>query len=50
VAARDGWADLAAVQNGNVVELNDDIASRWGPRLVDLVRTVADAVTAALGA
>ena len=50
VAARDGWADLAAVQNGNVVELNDDIASRWGPRLVELVRTVADAVTAALGA
>ena len=50
VAARDGWADLAAVQNANVVELNDDIASRWGPRLVDLVRTVADAVTAALGA
>lgn len=50
VAARDGWADLAAVKNGNVVELNDDIASRWGPRLVDLVRTVADAVMAALGA
>lgn len=50
VAARDGWADLAAVKNGNVVELNDDIASRWGPRLVDLVRTVADAVTGALGA
>jgi iron complex transport system substrate-binding protein len=50
VAARDGWADLAAVQNGNVVELNDDIASRWGPRLVDLVRTVADALTVALGA
>ena len=50
VAARDGWADLDAVKNGNVVELNDDIASRWGPRLVDLVRTVADAVTAALGA
>lgn len=50
VAARDGWADLAAVKNGNVVELSDDIASRWGPRLVDLVRTVADAVTGALGA
>jgi len=48
VAARDGWAQLTAVQNGNIVELNDDIASRWGPRLVDLVRTIADAVTAAL--
>jgi len=50
VAARAGWDVIDAVKNGNVVELNDDIASRWGPRLVDLVRTVADAVTAALGA
>lgn len=49
VAARDGWAQLTAVRNGNVVELNDDIASRWGPRLVDLVRTVGDAVTATTG-
>ncbi|MGA0064972.1 MAG: ABC transporter substrate-binding protein [Ilumatobacteraceae bacterium] len=49
VAARDGWAQLTAVRNGNVIELNDDIASRWGPRLVDLVRTVGDAVTAATG-
>lgn len=48
VAARDGWADLNAVRRGNIVELDDDIASRWGPRLVDLVRVVADAIAAAL--
>lgn len=38
---RPGWDALTAVGSGSVVELDDDIASRWGPRLVDLVRTVA---------
>ena len=47
VAARPGWNTLKAVKNGNVVELNDDLASRWGPRVVDLARSVADAVTKA---
>jgi iron complex transport system substrate-binding protein len=27
-----------------VIELDDDVASRWGPRIVDLLRTVGDAV------
>lgn len=44
VAARDGFATIAAVQNGDVVELDDDVASRWGPRIVDYVETVATAV------
>jgi iron complex transport system substrate-binding protein len=44
VAARPGWAELQAVQEGRVVELDDDVASRWGPRVVDLLRTVADEV------
>ena len=48
VTARDGWAGLGAVQTGSIVELDDDIASRWGPRLVELVRVVAEAVTAML--
>ncbi len=30
VAARDGWADMTAVQSGNVIELDDDVASRSG--------------------
>jgi iron complex transport system substrate-binding protein len=47
VAARDGWADMSAVQNGNVIELDDDVASRWGPRIVDFLRAVSDAVIAA---
>ena len=44
VAARPGWAELDAVTEDHVVELDDDIASRWGPRVVDLLRTVADEV------
>jgi iron complex transport system substrate-binding protein len=47
VAARDGWADMSAVRNGTVVELDDDVASRWGPRIVDFLRAVSDAVIAA---
>ena len=47
VAARDGWADIAAVKNGGVIEMDDDIASRWGPRIVDYMRAIVDAVTAA---
>lgn len=40
VRARPGWSSLAAVRAGHVIALNDDIASRWGPRVVDLLRTV----------
>jgi iron complex transport system substrate-binding protein len=47
VAARPGWDTLNAVKNGNVVALDDDLASRWGPRIVDLARSVADAVAKA---
>lgn len=44
VAARPGWQAIAAVANGAVIEMDDDIASRWGPRIVDYMRKVADAV------
>ncbi len=47
VAARPGWDQLRAVQNGNVVELDDDVVSRWGPRIVDFVEAVAAAVATA---
>jgi len=47
VAARPGWNTLKAVENDNVVPLDDDLASRWGPRVVDLAKSVADAVTKA---
>jgi hypothetical protein len=44
VAKRPGWSNLTAVQDGGVVELDDDIASRWGPRIVQLLQQVGDAV------
>ncbi len=44
VAARPGWSALQAVKRGDVVALDDDIASRWGPRVVTLLRTILTAV------
>lgn len=45
VAARDGWDALQAVRNGQIIELDTDMASRWGPRLVDLMADVVDVVS-----
>jgi iron complex transport system substrate-binding protein len=49
VANRPGWSGLAAVKEGHVIPLNDDIASRWGPRIVDLLRTVAASIPKGAG-
>ena len=46
VAARPGWDQLNAVQNGHVIPLSDDVASRWGPRIVDYLAEVAAAMEA----
>jgi iron complex transport system substrate-binding protein len=47
VAARPGWKKVDAVVDGDVVEVDDDIASRWGPRIVEFVRMVAEAMAGA---
>ena len=44
VSARPGWDAIAAVQNGNVIEADEDIASRWGPRIVEYYDAVAAAI------
>ena len=44
VAARSGWKTITAVKSGRIFPLDDDVASRWGPRTVELVQAVADAV------
>jgi len=44
VAARPGWDSLDAVSSGGVIEMNDDIASRWGPRIVEYLRTAGEAI------
>jgi iron complex transport system substrate-binding protein len=43
VAARPGFDTIAAVTKGHVVTLDDDIASRWGPRVVELFRAIVKA-------
>jgi iron complex transport system substrate-binding protein len=44
LAARPGWGKIGAVRNGDVVSVDDSIASQWGPRIVLFVRRVAHAV------
>ena len=44
VAKRPGWDQIDAVRNGDVVEADDDIASRWGPRTVEFVALIADSL------
>jgi iron complex transport system substrate-binding protein len=43
VAARPGWSGLAAVRQHRVIAIDDSVASRWGPRIVDFARAVARA-------
>jgi iron complex transport system substrate-binding protein len=47
VARRPGWSGIPAVKDNEVIGLNDDVASRWGPRLPQLVAEIAQAVESA---
>ena len=49
VAERPGWDAITAVQNDAVAVVDSDIASRWGPRIVEFIRTVADLVQGTAG-
>lgn len=42
IASRPGWETIDAVINDQVIGLDDDLASRWGPRVSDLVELIAD--------
>lgn len=44
VAKRPGWSGIPAVRDHEIIGLNDDVASRWGPRLPQLVGQIATAV------
>jgi len=48
VAKRPGFSNVAAVKDGEVIGLNDDIASRWGPRLSLLMNQLTASVKGAL--
>ncbi len=40
VAGRPGWDELSAVGNGYLFEVDDDLSSRWGPRLIQFARLI----------
>jgi iron complex transport system substrate-binding protein len=48
VAGRPGFANVSAVVNSHVINLDDDVASRWGPRLGILMNQLTGAVKATL--
>ncbi len=48
VGERPGWGELSAVRAGLVFEMNDDLASRWGPRIVDYLWAISEALEAAV--
>ena len=44
VAARAGWSEIAAVKNNRVQSFDDNLVSRPGPRLVDGLEALAQAI------
>jgi cobalamin transport system substrate-binding protein len=44
IASRPGWDRISAVRTGSIVLVDDSIASRWGPRLVDFFRALSSAL------
>jgi iron complex transport system substrate-binding protein len=46
VRTRPGWSGITALHKGGVIGVSDDIASRWGPRIVEFMRAVATGATA----
>lgn len=44
VAKRPGFSALPAVKNDRVIGVDDDIASRWGPRVADFAHAIAKAL------
>jgi iron complex transport system substrate-binding protein len=44
VSLRPGWAVMTAVQSGHIAELDSDVASRGGPRIVDFAELISNAL------
>ncbi len=47
VARRPGWSNMTAVRKHAIVALNEDVASRWGPRTPSLAAEIARAIETA---
>lgn len=44
VSERPGWSDLSAVRSQAIVVFDDDVSSRWGPRIVEFMRGISRAI------
>jgi iron complex transport system substrate-binding protein len=44
VSARPGWSGIAAVRTRSIIAVDDSVASRWGPRVVQFVQAVGRAL------
>lgn len=44
VLERDGWEDIEAVKNEDIVQVDEDLVSRPGPRLVEGAEVLAEAI------
>ena len=44
VGGRPGWSTVAAVKTGSIVRIDDSVASRWGPRLVNFYQAMSIAL------
>jgi len=44
VLSRKGWAEVPAVKNGNVFDVDNDTVTRPGPRLIEGVETLAELI------
>ena len=42
MARRPGWSALQAVRDHRATPLDPDVASRWGPRIVELLARVVE--------
>ena len=49
ISARPGWSEMEAIRKGNIFEVDSDISSRWGPRLVEFLQIVVAAVAVVTG-
>lgn len=45
VARRPGWDQIAAVKNDAVIVVGDSVSSRWGPRVVEFLQIVVEALS-----
>ena len=49
VSRRPGWSGVAALRRGGVIAIDEDVASRWGPRVAEFAERLGEALAAVRG-